>query len=98
VDTWCSAILLKNEHCVSKGTDLYGNVMRAILLKNDHCVSTGTDLVETWCTAILLKNEHDLGELRKKKADCTQNRLSYSLLLSKHGSCGNLVQRHLVEE
>jgi len=33
VETWCSAILLKNEHCVSTGTDLYGNVVHRHLVE-----------------------------------------------------------------
>jgi len=28
METWCTAILLKNEHCVSTGTDLFGNVVQ----------------------------------------------------------------------
>jgi len=33
METWCSAILLKNEHYVSAGTDMYGNVVQRHLVE-----------------------------------------------------------------
>jgi len=33
METWCSAILLNNEYCVSTGTDLCGNVVQRHLVE-----------------------------------------------------------------
>jgi hypothetical protein len=56
-ETWCSAILLKNEIASQQAGICGENWCCAILVKNEHCVSTGTDLygnvvhrhlVESW--------------------------------------------------